>query len=169
MAEKEVNLDEEEGGEGGDAPKKGGKGKLIVLLLMILLLIGGGGVAAWFFLTGSDDEAEQVEAGPPERFYTSLEPMTVNIAAPGRIRYLRAELSLVTHDVAVDEALAGHMPAIRNDVLGILAEQRYEDLNTRAGKEALAEELEEAIREILRSRDAPDAVEAVLFNELVMQ
>ncbi|WP_018140451.1 flagellar basal body-associated protein FliL [Thioalkalivibrio sp. ALJ7] len=164
MAEKEVNLD---GGEDG-APKKGGMGKLIVLLLVAVLLIGGAAGAAWFFLAG-DGNDEQVETGPPERFYTSLEPMTVNIEAPGRIRYLRAELSLVTHDADVTAALERHMPAIRNDVLGILGEQRYEDLNTRSGKETLAEELKEAIREILSSRDAPNAVEAVLFNELVMQ
>ena len=165
MAEKEVNLEEEEGA----TPKKGGKGKLIVLMLIAVLLLAGGAGAAWFFLVAGDDETEEVEAGPPERFYTSLEPMTVNIEAPGRIRYLRAELSLVTHDAAVDEAFERHMPAIRNDILGILAEQRYEELNTRGGKAELAQELKEAIREILASRDAPDAVEAVLFNELVMQ
>ncbi|AKJ94988.1 MULTISPECIES: flagellar basal body-associated protein FliL [Thioalkalivibrio] len=165
MADKEVNLDDDEGG----APKKGGMGKLILLLLIVILLVGGGAAAAWFFLVAGDDDAEQVEEGPPERFYTSLEPMTVNIEAPGRIRYLRAEVSLVTHEAPVIEAFERHMPAIRNDILGILAEQRYEDLNTRDGKESLAEELKEAIREILRSRDAPDAVEAVLFNELVMQ
>ncbi len=165
MAEKEVNLDDDEGG----APKKGGKGKLIVLILVVLFLVAGGAAAAWFFLMADGDDTEQVEAGPPERLYTSLEPMTVNIEAPGRIRYLRAELSLVTHDPAVAEAFERHLPAIRNDLLGILAEQRYEDLNTRAGKEALTEELKETIAGILRSRDAPDAVEAVLFNELVMQ
>lgn len=165
MAEKEVNLDDEEGG----APKKGGKGKLIVLLLIVVLLVAGGAAAAWFLLAAGEGDSEEVAEGPPERFYSSLEPMTVNIDAPGRIRYLRAELSLVTHDPAVAEAVERHMPAIRNDVLGMLAEQRYADLNTRAGKEALAEELRDAVREILRSRDAPDAVEAVLFNELVMQ
>ncbi|WP_017942234.1 MULTISPECIES: flagellar basal body-associated protein FliL [unclassified Thioalkalivibrio] len=168
MAEKEVNLEDEEG-NGEEAPKKGGKGKLIVLLLIVVLLVAGGAAAAWFFLAADDDATEEVDAGPPERLYTSLEPMTVNIEAPGRIRYLRAELSLVAHDPAVVEAFQRHMPAIRNDVLGILAEQRYEDLNTRAGKATLAEELKDRISEILRSRDAPDAVEAVLFNELVMQ
>ncbi|MFO7955078.1 flagellar basal body-associated protein FliL [Thioalkalivibrio sp.] len=165
MAEKEVNLEEEEGG----TPKKGGKGKLIVLSLIGVLLLAGAAGGAWFFLMAEGEETEEVEAGPPERFYTSLDPMTVNIEAPGRIRYLRVELSLVTQDPEVDEAFEEHMPAIRNNILGILAEQQYEDLNTREGKEALADELKEAIREILGSRDAPEAVEAVLFNELVMQ
>ncbi|WP_018872506.1 flagellar basal body-associated protein FliL [Thioalkalivibrio sp. ALJ16] len=164
MAEKEVNL----GGEDG-AGKKGGKGKLIILLLVAVILVAGGAAATWFLLGGGDADTEQAEPGPPQRFYVSLEPMTVNIEAPGRIRYLRIQLSLVTHEPAVSEAIERHLPAIRNDILGILGEQRYEDLNTRAGKEALAEELRDTVREILASRDAPQAVEAVLFNELVMQ
>ncbi|WP_019626145.1 flagellar basal body-associated protein FliL [Thioalkalivibrio sp. ALJT] len=164
MAEKEVNL-------GGDdaAGKKGGKARLIILLLVAVILVAGGGAAAWFLLMGDETDTEQAEPGPPQRLYLSLEPMTVNIEAPGRIRYLRTELSLVTHDPAVSAAIERYMPAIRNDMLGVLGEQRYEDLNTRAGKEALAEELRDTVRGILASRNAPQAVEAVLFNELVMQ
>ncbi|WP_018993946.1 MULTISPECIES: flagellar basal body-associated protein FliL [unclassified Thioalkalivibrio] len=162
MAEKEVEL----GGEG--AGNKGKKGLLWIVILLVLVFAGAGAAAAWFFLSGGGEE-ETGEEGPAERHYHGLEPMTVNIDGPGRIRYLRVELSVVTTDPEVIEALERHMPAVRNDVLGLLGEKHYDDLNTRDGKESLAEELREAIAEILEERDAPHDVEAVRFNELVMQ
>ncbi|ADC71673.1 flagellar basal body-associated protein FliL [Thioalkalivibrio sp. K90mix] len=162
MAEKEVELGEEGAGE------KGKKGLTWIVILLVLVFAGAGAAAAWFFLSGGDEE-ETGEEGPAERHYHGLEPMTVNIDGPGRIRYLRLELSVVTTDPEVIAALERHMPAVRNDVLGLLGEKHYDDLNTRDGKESLAEELREAIAEILEERDAPHDVEAVRFNELVMQ
>ncbi|WP_018994977.1 flagellar basal body-associated protein FliL [Thioalkalivibrio sp. ALJ2] len=162
MAEKEVELGEEGAGN------KGKKGLLWIVILLVLVFAGAGAAAAWFFLSGGGEE-ETGEEGPAERHYHGLEPMTVNIDGPGRIRYLRLELSVVTTDPEVIEALERHMPAVRNDVLGLLGEKHYDDLNTRDGKESLAEELREAIAEILEERDAPHDVEAVRFNELVMQ
>ncbi|WP_019024237.1 MULTISPECIES: flagellar basal body-associated protein FliL [unclassified Thioalkalivibrio] len=162
MAEKEVELGEEGAG------KKGKKGLIWIVILLVLVFAGAGAAAAWFFLSGGGEE-ETGEEGPAERHYHGLEPMTVNIDGPGRIRYLRLELSVVTTDPEVIAALQRHMPAVRNDVLGLLGEKHYDDLNTRDGKESLAEELREAIAEILEERDAPHDVEAVRFNELVMQ
>ncbi|MGM0553445.1 MAG: flagellar basal body-associated FliL family protein [Pseudomonadota bacterium] len=169
MAEREVNLDEGQEGEQEQEPGKGGGRKWLVLILLLLIVAGGAGAGAWFFLLGDEAGEEEAEAGPPQRFYHGMEPMTVNIEGPGRIQYLRVELGLVTHDPEVIDAVQTHLPAVRNDVLGLLAEQRYEDLNTREGKDALAEALREAIRTTLRQREAPDSVEAVLFHELVMQ
>ncbi len=166
MAEREVNLEEDQ--EAAQEPGKGGGRKWLILVLLLVIVAGGAGAAA-FFLLGGDGDEEAAEAGPPQRFYHGMEPMTVNIEAPGRIRYLRVELGLVTHDPEVLEAVQTHRPAVRNDLLGLLAEQRYESLNTREGKDALAEALREAIISALRQREAPHAVEAVLFHELVMQ
>ncbi len=165
MAKKEINLDD-------DSAESSGKGgsRWIVLVLVALLVAGGGGAAAaWFFLMGDPEGAESAQAAPPERTYIELEPMTVNIEAPGRIRYLRTQISLVTHAADAADTVERHLPALRNDILGILTEQNYEDLNTRAGKEALAGELEEAVGEVLASRGAPVELDGVLFNELVMQ
>ncbi|WP_018864365.1 MULTISPECIES: flagellar basal body-associated FliL family protein [Thioalkalivibrio] len=163
MAEKEVELEEEGAG------KKGKKGLILLVILLVLVFAGAGGAAAWFFLASGADEDEASEEGPAERHYHGLEPMTVNIDGPGRIRYLRVELSVVTTDPEVIEGLERHMPAVRNDVLGLLGEMHYDDLNTREGKESLAEDLRDAIAQILEERDAPHDVEAVRFNELVMQ
>ncbi|MBS3800458.1 MAG: flagellar basal body-associated FliL family protein [Thioalkalivibrio sp.] len=163
MAKKEVNLDE----DGAESSGKGGR-RWIVLAL-VAVLVAGAGAAAWFFLMGDQEAADSARAAPPERTYIELEPMTVNIEAPGRIRYLRTQITLVTHADGAADTVERHLPALRNDILGILTEQKYEDLNTRAGKEALAGTLEEAVVEVLASRGAPVELEGVLFNELVMQ
>lgn len=163
MAEKEVELGDD------DTGKKGKKGLLLIVILLVFVFAGAGGAAAWLFLASGAVEDETTEERPAQRHYHGLDPMTVNIEGPGRIRYLRVELSVVSTDPEVIEALEQHMPAVRNDVLGLLGEKHYDDLNTRDGKESLAEKLRETIAEILQERDAPHDVEAVRFNELVMQ
>ncbi|WP_018861320.1 MULTISPECIES: flagellar basal body-associated protein FliL [unclassified Thioalkalivibrio] len=169
MADKEVELSEEDTGDTEDTGGKGKKGRLLLVVLLVLVFVGAGGAAAWFFLADSGEADETAEDRPAQRHYHGLAPMTVNIEAPGRIRYLRVELSVVTTDPEVVSAVERHAPAIRNDVLGLLAEKHYDELNTRRGKESLADELREVIASILQQRDAPHDVEAVRFNELVMQ
>ncbi|OOC11346.1 MULTISPECIES: flagellar basal body-associated FliL family protein [Thioalkalivibrio] len=159
MAEKEVELENKGGG--------GKKWMIIILLVVAVLLAGGGGAAAWFLLSQEADET--AEDLPPERHYSSLDPMTVNIDAPGSVQFLRVQIGLVSTDPAVLEAVEDHLPVVRNDILGVLSDQEYTELNTREGKEALAEDLTATVRVILESREAPFDLERVVFTELVMQ
>lgn len=175
-------------------PSKGssGKLKLIILILIVLLILGAGGGAAYYFLfrgaaepaegaeepAGSASEpaaepvAEHASAKPSEEaplIYHALEPVTVNITAPGPVRFLRLSITVVTRDQNVIAAVEKHLPLIRNDLLAHLSGQDYATVNTPEGKDALRGDLKSMLINILTRAREPAGVEDILFTDLVMQ
>lgn len=163
--------------------KSGGKIKWIVLILIVVVLLAAGAGAAYYFLIYEPDEpSAQAEEGAQGQvgetsapavqaplIYHRLEAFTVNITAPGPVRFLRVKMSVVTRDEAVVDALDKHMPMIRNDLLSLLASQEFARVNTPEGKDALREELKQSLIQILTKAGEPAGVEEVLFIDFVMQ
>ncbi|MFP4161784.1 MAG: flagellar basal body-associated protein FliL [Ectothiorhodospira sp.] len=162
--EKKLNLD-----AGGAKPKKE-RLKLIVLLLVSSLLAAGmGGGAAWYFL-GEGQLQDPSEPESREPHYFALDPpLVVNFEGNGRVRFLQVGVVLMAHDPSVLEAARGHLPAIRNDLMLLFGDERYEDLLTPEGKEAVRQEALEAVREVLMDRGKPADIQAIYFNSFVMQ
>ncbi|AFL72433.1 flagellar basal body-associated FliL family protein [Thiocystis violascens] len=180
-------------------PSKGssGKLKLIILILVVLLILAAGGGAAYYFLFrgaaepaeegGASDEsasesasepvAEPVAVTAPPKppleeaplIYHALEPVTVNITAPGPVRFLRLNITVVTRDQNVIAAVEKHLPLIRNDLLAHLSGQNYSTVNTPEGKDALRGELKSMLINVLTRAREPAGVEDILFTDLVMQ
>ncbi|EXJ16875.1 flagellar basal body-associated FliL family protein [Imhoffiella purpurea] len=180
-----------------DVKASGGKLKLIILILLVLLVLGGGGGAAYYFLVldSSDDSAEEgvegsetdsaeTEAKPADSesseatapaspqdplIYHALETITVNITAPGSVRFLRINITIVTRNERVVAAIDKHLPVIRNDLLAHLSSQDAAVLNSREGKDELRGELLTMIKGILTRSAEPSDIVEVLFTDLVMQ
>jgi flagellar protein FliL len=164
-------LDEEmiEGeGEGEEAPPK--SKKLLFIILAVVLLGGGGG--AWFFLKGGDakgDAKAVVPALPP--IYVNLDPpFVVNFEAESMVRFLQVTVSVMTRDPHTEEVLKKNDPRIRNDLLMLLGNQKYETISTREGKESLQARSLESVRSVVASAGGESAkVEALYFTAFVMQ
>ncbi len=163
-------LDEEivEGeGEGEEAPPK--SKKLLFIILAVVLLGGGGG--AWFFLKGGDKASTKavVPALPP--IYVNLDPpFVVNFEADSMVRFLQVTVSLMTRDAPTAEILKKDDPRIRNDLLMLLGNQKYETISTREGKEELQARSLESVRAVVASAGGEAAkVEALYFTAFVMQ
>ena len=159
-------------GKGGedDAPKKAGKKKLIIIIVLALIVLGGGGAAAWYFLLGGTEEAEVAAPAPmPLRYYRLDKPITATLEPDQPASFLRVNLVLASRDPAVIDALRLHTPIIRNDLLPILGNQDYAELNTPEGKDALRTQIYDAITAILVRTGSPAGIEHVYFNEIVMQ
>ncbi|MBQ1762569.1 MAG: flagellar basal body-associated FliL family protein [Aquincola sp.] len=139
------------------APKKGNK-KLIIILAVVLLLVAGGGAAAFFLLKKPHADAEEGEeaAAPAPRAekkvqhnldpkhaptFVPLDPFTVNLADRDAERYAQIGITLEVEDAKLQEALKAYMPAIRNNILMLLAQKTAAQLLDRAGKEKLAEQI----------------------------
>jgi len=159
------------------APKKGKK-KLIILIaaLVALLGIGGGGAvvyvkkkAAAAEAAAEDEDGEGADAGhkpvakeghkkdekhtPP--VFVPLEPFVVNLADREADRFAQVGITLEVSDAHVGDEIKAYMPAIRNNVLLLLAHKTSEELMEPEGKEELAREVR---REALRPMgiDLPD-------------
>jgi flagellar protein FliL len=150
-----------------DAPKKGGKKKLIIIVIAVLLAAGGGGGGYVFYAkskaaaaeaaaNADDDDAHaapkkvakkaHVDKGAPPVFLP-LEPFVVNIADEETERYLQLGITLQIDDAKTGDQLRAYMPAIRNNILMLVAHKHAADLQTPEGKEKLARQIR---RETLR-------------------
>jgi flagellar FliL protein len=138
------------------SPKAGGKKKLIIIIAAALILLLAGGGTALFLLkkkaAAADEEAmedgqavaeaqhEPEEKRPPPIF-VPLDPFTVNLADRDAERYAQIGLTLEIEDAKVGDELKLYMPAIRNNILMLLAHKTASELLTREGKLHLAQEI----------------------------
>lgn len=141
------------------------------LVIAGILLAGAGG--AWWWWKGRQQaqpgEAAALAARRPAQ-YLALEPaFVVNLADTDVVRYLQADVELLTRDDATLAALVAHSPAIRNRLLLLFGQHDAAQLAQRAGKERLQQSAREEVRELLRDEGAQDQVEAVIFTSLVIQ
>lgn len=142
---------------GNEAPAPGGgKKKLIIIIVAALLVVLiGGGVAVMLLKKkpkGDGEEGEEavahepapakahVKPGTPPTF-VPLEAFTVNLADKEVDRFAQIGVTLEVDDPKVAESLKAYMPAIRSNILMVLAHKTSAELLTREGKEKLAREI----------------------------
>ena len=73
--------------------------------------------------------------------FVALDSFTVNLADREADRYAQVGISLELADAKAGERIKVFMPAIRNNILMVLAHKRASDLLERTGKEKLADEV----------------------------
>lgn len=146
MADEELELDVNE--------KKGGK-KTIIMVVVGILLLNGIGVAAWMFLSGGGDDADshsQANKEPvlgPIKYLTFVPEFIVNFGPNSRVRYLQVDLQIATRDESSLAIVNANRPVLRNDILVLLSDVKYDELKDRAGKEALQQKLLNAINKVV--------------------
>jgi flagellar FliL protein len=158
------------------APPAGGRKKLILIALIALVVLGAGGAAAFFMMGGegdatdaADEAAEAAPKGPP--LYVALDPpFVVNFEADSAVRFLQVTVQIMSRDPHTVELMKANDPVIRNDLLLLLGNQKYETIASLEGKEKLRAESLETVRRIVKDGGGePPLVEAVYFTSFVMQ
>ena len=159
--------------EPAPAEKSGGKSKrkLIIIISAVAVLAAAGG--AWFMLgahkSHQTPQAEAAPHGPP--VYVALDPpFVVNFEAQQLVRFLQVTVQLMSRDPQTVELLHANDPAIRNDLLMLFGNQRYDVIATREGKETLRKQALDVARHVVEQAGGKaDRVEAVYFTSFVMQ
>ena len=170
--------DKEDLEEGAVEEKSGGsKKKLIIMIVGALLLVGGATGGALYFM-GGDEEAE-VAAGEEDAeeeeakdiAYLSFEkPVVINyLAADGKTRFLKTEVTLVTEDEARLEDIKKHLPKIQHVVNMVFSRQKFEDLATADGKEQMRSEALEEVRSVMEETIGEKSVDDILYTSFVTQ
>lgn len=133
--------------------------------LSILILVGfftvdlasanGGGAAA---------------EGAAGAVYVTFKPaMVTNYGGPGRIKYVKADMSIRVESAAVADSIQHNMPLIRNNILNIMAKQTDESLGGQPGKEAMRQEALKEIQTIIKHEADLEGVLDLYFNSIVVQ
>ena len=148
-------------------PKAGSKKKKLIIIVaaavLVLAVAGGGGAyymikkkaAAAAEAEGEDGAGakaaadahgeDKLHAKPP--VFLPLDPFTVNLGDREADRYAQIGVSFEVEDAKTADLIKNYMPAIRNNILLLLARKTSAELLTPEGKLALARELK---RESLR-------------------
>lgn len=149
-------------------PKRGRRW-LWVVIASVVLGAGGGGWWWWQQAQATSAQVGNAKVRLQARYF-ALEPVfVVNLTDEESVRYLQADLQLMTRDDATLAAFATHAPAIRNRLLLLFGQQSATQLAQRSGKERLQKAALAEVRQLLKSEGAPDKVEAVIFTSLVTQ
>lgn len=153
------------------ATAKRGRGRLWLIVAAVVLVLVAGGGAAFFLLSGEPgDQGEDGTEAVRPAIYKEIQPaLVVNFQGPGRIRYVQVGVVLSSTDQGVIDAVDRHMPVIRNNLIMLLSDKSYEDLNTREGKERAREEVLDNVRAVLRDRAGMSGIDSVYFTSFVMQ
>lgn len=137
---------------------------LIGSIVLALLLVGGAG-AAFFVMKQRAAAAAAAEAGEEADddtqggkqeaqaakadlksapTFVALEPFTVNLADRDAERYAQVGMTLELVDAKAGDLLKAYMPAIRNNILLVLAGKTAADLMSHEGKLLLAAQVRAA-------------------------
>lgn len=144
---------------------------LRIYSVMLLMAFSAG-------LYAQDEEEKEVvegENGEPavlERpIYVPVKPaFVVNYGGPGKLKYMKLEVSLRARDTAASNAIRHHLPLIRDYLVRSFSRLQDEDVDTQQGKENVRVAAFEGIRDLLEEEDGKDnIVTGLYFNNFVIQ
>ena len=152
--------------------KPGGKKKLVMMVAVAALVLGGGGVGGLLYMKKQKAAAEAAAAAEEDGdapvakahkkdekkekpVFVPMDPFVVNLADHEADRYAQIGITLEVPDEHVGEEIKNYLPAIRNNILLLLAHKSSADLAGGDGKELLAKQIR---REALKAmgEDVPD-------------
>lgn len=156
MATAAAPVPEETAAEAPPPKKRLGKKKLVLLLVVALLVLAVGGAGAVVLLkkrqarllaeaesgtaaTAAEAHAKRDPKDVPT--FVPLEMFTVNLADREAERYAQVGVTLELGDSHAGDQIKAYMPAIRHNILMVLAGKTANDLLSREGKERLAFEI----------------------------
>lgn len=190
---KDEEKEEKKEGEVAEAPKKGKK-KLIIIVLVVLLLAGGGGASMTLMGGAKTDAAgaaeEEEKAKEEEEHFERVDLDTFIVNLSENASFLKVKIALEVNAKALSgagkeggEEKGGHEggegkgglpgllgtrePMMKDAVIRVLSSKTAADVLSIEGKDALKEELLDAINEACAS-DEP-VVNAVYFTDFIIQ
>ena len=158
--------------------KPGGKKKLVIMVAVAAIVLGGGGVGALVYMKkqkaaaeaaaaaadGDDSDAaapaksEKKKEKGEKPVFVPMDPFVVNLADHEADRYAQIGITLEVPDEKVSEEIKTYLPAIRNNILLLLAHKSSADLAGGDGKELLAKQIRhEALKAMGEDVDDDDA------------
>jgi len=150
--------------------------KLLVIIIAVLFLaVVGLGV---FMLMASGDkdsvdaEATSNSVKQPPIYFAIEDPFIVNFSeqSNGAVRYIQIKIKVMARSQAVIDGVQAHLPAIQHELLMLFYSQKYDELQTSEGSQALQQASLATINQILKSEmSLEDELEAVYFTSFIMQ
>lgn len=136
-----------------------------------LTRFGWPALALAFLTLGWAFGAMAQEEGAEGQIYVPLsQPLVVNYGGPGRLKYLRAEISIRVEDGSDAAVIRHHMPLIRHKMVMLFSRQGEETVNTQAGREQLRQMALSETNEALAQEEGREGIATdLVFRNFVVQ
>lgn len=121
---------------------------------------------------GAATEEGEAAVSAEQAIYLPLKPpFIVNYGSAGRLRYIKAEMSVRLSNVNAAQTVRYHMPFVRNNIIQLLAAQTNESVGSQVGKEKIRSDILEEIRTLMEKEGqlAREEVVDVYFNNFIVQ
>ncbi|MCM0045389.1 MAG: flagellar basal body-associated protein FliL [Burkholderiaceae bacterium] len=142
-------------------------GKKLILIGAAALLLAGGGAGAWWMMRGGPGAAHAEKPKPPAApLFVELEPFTVNLAGD---HVLQTSVSLQVATSEDADQLKLYQPVVKSRMLLLLSSKTAEALQAPQGKEALAAEVADALKQPYVKGLTPPAIGGVYLTAFVIQ
>lgn len=110
------------------------------------------------------------QAASGEVHYIPLEPSFVtNYGGPGRLKYIKVDMTLMVDNLTASTAVQQHLPLIRNAVVLNLARQNENNVVTPTGQERIRQQVLQVLQETLQRETGQPVVNEVLFTNFIYQ
>lgn len=153
------------------APAAASTKKLVIIILAAVLGLGAiGGGAAWFFLRGKKDNGAHKEVRKSgELVFLAVDPFTVNLQPETGDQYLQVSFTLQVEGAEQIELIKMNMPKVRSRLLMLLSSKKASELITSEGKQVLASQIIEQIKQPFDEKGPQQEVSDVLFTSFIIQ
>lgn len=147
---------------------------LMVIIAVLLLAVVALGV---FMFMGNDDASDNDTASESLTkqapiYFSINDPFIVNFSeqSQNQVRYLQVKMKVMARNQTVIDAVKQNLPAIQHELLLLLYSQKYDDLQSSEGTQALQQACLETINRIIKSESSlEDELKAVYFTSFIMQ
>jgi flagellar protein FliL len=153
-----------------------GKRKWLSIAMASVLVVTIVGLAVWVWqfsghaATDRKRQPAKAQILDPPRYLALDPPFVVNFEAEQLVRFLQVTVEVMSRDPEILELLKANNPAVRNDLLLLFGNQKYDVLATREGKERLRAQALDSVRKVIAAAGgASQRIEAIYFTSFVMQ
>ncbi|MBX2808976.1 MAG: flagellar basal body-associated FliL family protein [Cellvibrionaceae bacterium] len=139
--------------------------------IFLSLLVSALSLASYAY--AEEDESSAEGEGPAimqRPIYVPVKPaFVVNYGRPGKLKYLKLDVSLRVKDTASSNAIRHHMPLIRDYLVREFSRIEDEDIDSQEGKEAVRIAALAGVKALLLEEDGEEGVTDLFFNNFVVQ
>ena len=132
------------------------------LLLVFMLGIMALSQPVW----AADEEGEVAEDYVN---YIELKPFVANFISPGKLRFLKCEITIQVTSPAAHHAVNYHKAEIRHELVMMLSSKEEKDLKTVAAQNVLAQEALKKVQSVLLAEEGEAFVADLFFTSFVIQ
>lgn len=184
---------------GSEEKKSGGVMKIVIIIVAALILVGGGVTAALLLMGGDDQPDEQAEMmadasadtadenatetrqetikkkkkpkrkGTPN-FLDMSPAFVVNLNdTESDVKFLQVSVSLMSFSKEDMEQVREYTPLIKNKLVLLFSEQKFNELRTKTGKEKLQAEALLTVQQALEDMTGKELIDGLYITSIVGQ